>query len=528
MSQPPGENSRSGPGQRPVARSEAEVLAIARRLKRAGQPHEAYQLHLQLLAQRTTHWEPFHEAALFSLARGNQPMALKFFRMASNRETQGAEATLGLARLLLQLGQVDEALEAWSERIRRSRDLPVLVALARFAQDWDGPREPLAAFLESLPGQNDFNYPEFCRVAWQGALPSSTQVFPPEPLPTWAAHYHGMPAPQPPAVTFPALKVHMVGNAIVRPFSDLVIAGDTCIVPDHFDLEEHLLYDTFIGRTFPLVGGGHFALKRESLEDWLPAGIVLTSFAIGNWVHFLTEIAPLVAIAESIGVPTEVPLLVSRPEAPQVLEFLERIKAPDRPVALIECPTLVREATWFTPAATVPFEFLKARCGAPVRHSPQDNLFSPWALALLRQRAGIRPAADASDGRVKIFIERHSSRRRLLNQAEVIRHFTDAGYLVVRPETLSLGEQIELFSRASVIAGQSGAGLANMLFAPADARILVFSGCPMDPEPHRYFASLAGALGQELHYFAFGEPSPDVHIDFSIDLGVLDQHRGLL
>jgi len=122
---------------------------------------------------------------------------------------------------------------------------------------------------------------------------------------------------------------------------------------------------------------------------------------------------------------------------------------------------------------------------------------------------------------VKVFIDRNSPRRRVINREAVVSYFSEAGYVIAQPEQLSLKEQIDLFSTATVIVGQTGAGLANMLFAPEGAKIIVLSGNPEDPGPHNYFPNLARALGHEMHYMAFGPPASDLHIDFEVDIKAL-------
>jgi capsular polysaccharide biosynthesis protein len=74
----------------------------------------------------------------------------------------------------------------------------------------------------------------------------------------------------------------------------------------------------------------------------------------------------------------------------------------------------------------------------------------------------------------KLYLSRSAtSRRRIQNEAEVLEVLTPVGFECVRPETLSVREQIALFSQASHIVGPSGAAMTNMLFAPAGAHVVV-------------------------------------------------------
>jgi capsular polysaccharide biosynthesis protein len=61
--------------------------------------------------------------------------------------------------------------------------------------------------------------------------------------------------------------------------------------------------------------------------------------------------------------------------------------------------------------------------------------------------------------------------RTIENEDEVRRCLEERGFECFRPADHSLGDQISLFSRASVIVGMHGAGLTNILFAPSAALV---------------------------------------------------------
>ncbi len=71
----------------------------------------------------------------------------------------------------------------------------------------------------------------------------------------------------------------------------------------------------------------------------------------------------------------------------------------------------------------------------------------------------------------KIFITR-TGNRRVYNQDEIAAVAAEFGFTAVAPETLSLAEQVTLFSGATHIIGPSGAGFAGMLFASPDTHVL--------------------------------------------------------
>ena len=81
------------------------------------------------------------------------------------------------------------------------------------------------------------------------------------------------------------------------------------------------------------------------------------------------------------------------------------------------------------------------------------------AYARLRQAAG---ATAPSAGR-RLYIERGSSaNRHVPNETELAAELEKLGFERVQPETLSLSEQINLFSDAGMVMGMLGAGMANI------------------------------------------------------------------
>jgi capsular polysaccharide biosynthesis protein len=114
----------------------------------------------------------------------------------------------------------------------------------------------------------------------------------------------------------------------------------------------------------------------------------------------------------------------------------------------------------------------------------------------------------------------------MVNEAEIEALFLAKGFERILPETMSFRQQVETFADAAIIAGASGAGMINLVFAPPSARILMF--VKDHPLTHYYyFANVAQAVGQELVYVC-GKPLPNfrvpiVHADFHVDPAIAKQ-----
>ena len=83
---------------------------------------------------------------------------------------------------------------------------------------------------------------------------------------------------------------------------------------------------------------------------------------------------------------------------------------------------------------------------------------------------------------------------RLLNERNLIERFKRADFSIVDTGSMSLGEQIELFSGAEVIAAPGGAAFTNILFAPKEARMLTLAPTGVIRET---FTSIAHTIGQD-------------------------------
>ena len=99
----------------------------------------------------------------------------------------------------------------------------------------------------------------------------------------------------------------------------------------------------------------------------------------------------------------------------------------------------------------------------------------------------------------KIIISRkNASRRRILNEEEVIEHLKPLGFVSYALENMSISEQADLFSRAEMIVGPHGAGMTNILFSKNVTLIELFSGDSNYLQP--VFFSLSQALGFKYGY----------------------------
>lgn len=144
-----------------------------------------------------------------------------------------------------------------------------------------------------------------------------------------------------------------------------------------------------------------------------------------------------------------------------------------------------------------------------------DYNFHPAAADFYRrvvERCQGLPVGTGRSGRL-FLTRRHSGKtRRLANVLEVEALAASLGFEVVAPENLSWQEQVSLFSRARVVAGEHGAAMKNLLFAPEDAVGVVINH--VNPTQ----ATLAALKRQRCIIVGTEGATPSYDRPFSVDL----------
>lgn len=191
---------------------------------------------------------------------------------------------------------------------------------------------------------------------------------------------------------------------------------------------------------------------------------VSRAFLLGgcaNYSHWLLDYLPRLRLCRD----SSLPLLVNAPPTPFQLDSLRCLGIDDARLLALEYPAAVSVRHLLYPSI----------CSSSF--TPPHSL-RPEVPAWLREVFAPSGASGRRDR--KLFISRaeevHSHRRRLLNHEEIAGIAQRHGFEIVTPEKLRFAEQVRLFSRAAVIAGAHGAGFANMVFAPKEARLIELIG----------------------------------------------------
>lgn len=128
-----------------------------------------------------------------------------------------------------------------------------------------------------------------------------------------------------------------------------------------------------------------------------------------------------------------------------------------------------------------------------------DELIVPMGIAdeyrlhpdLVEWGRGI--AARQAPGRPRrVYVDRRGGIRPLANEDEIIAALTPLGFEPIRLQDLTFREQVALFAQAECVVAPHGAGLANLIFAPPECRVLELL---MNTYVHWCFRRLCAAGG---------------------------------
>lgn len=321
---------------------------------------------------------------------------------------------------------------------------------------------------------------------------------------------------------FPAIKAFVLENAVVDPESAIPATKTIVTFDSHIDLKRHHSPEWHYG--LYRRGPAENAVERTlGVDDFkhreLPYAIVLTSGYWINWAHFLTEILPKALIAEQRTQWRDWPMVISSAALANAQELLRLLVAADRDIIKSCGRMVIDHAGFVSSVGFCPLEYVYDRKSELPKILPTDCVFSPYALNLVRTAAVRLIQPRVNEASLRLYLRRNSATRRFINQAEVERLFRARGFEIVVPESLSVRRQIELFSQAKVIAGPTGAAIANLVFAPRGCQVLVLAAFNRH-WPFHYWSNMAHAAGHRLHYLfgrATGQSPHPAHPDMYFD-----------
>ncbi|MGI9146801.1 MAG: glycosyltransferase family 61 protein [Chloroflexota bacterium] len=221
---------------------------------------------------------------------------------------------------------------------------------------------------------------------------------------------------------------------------------------------------------FPSVTGVVVALMGRRPMVYQERVLSLRFYWEDNYFHFLNDILPRLRLATSQGISKDIPVVVGKKLASQ--KFFQTAF----PEGTVDGRRVIVQRNAFVAAREVVF-------ARPASNDKED-------LAFVADLLGAPPCPQ---GDARIFVTRSRSRgRHIVNLDELLPVLERFGFEVVEADTLTMPEQVRLFSSAALIAGIHGAGLGNMIFR-RNAACAILEIVPPG-ETSTWFRHMAGRL----------------------------------
>ena len=264
----------------------------------------------------------------------------------------------------------------------------------------------------------------------------------------------------------------------------------------------------------------YYLIKRYEKTEHIEKGILLSSYFASNYYHFTFQCIAKLRLCGKID--KNVPLLVNEAVAkyPSFQQLLGICNVDKRELIMLSNGTQydVDELYYITPQMiSVP----NYRVGAV--KMTDDDLYMCESLDYLRKM--MLPHMDKEwIVPERVFLaRRYASDRRGYNEEECYNVLKQYGFIEVRPETLTLEQQISLFNKAKCIVGATGAAFTNMIYSSANCRYIVLKNARSEDS---IFSSLAAFNKAELLYLCDSSKGTLTdasleHEDFHIDVNDL-------
>jgi capsular polysaccharide biosynthesis protein len=220
-----------------------------------------------------------------------------------------------------------------------------------------------------------------------------------------------------------------------------------------------------------------------------------------NFWHWLADCLPQLLMLEKYVGDQPLTLLASDNLGGFQREMLSLMMAPNMTLEFVPAGTWIRTDRFILPS------YLSGRCNGYLA----EDYYGEMRRRITRGLG----LPESGDPQYRLYLSRSGARRRrVVNEDAIIDSLRGYGFTAIRPETMSLRDQVSLFQRAEVIAGPHGAAFGGMVFA-THAKVCVFYP---ERSPGEYFYTMARRLGLEHHALIHDYQGDEDSIeDFAID-----------
>lgn len=321
--------------------------------------------------------------------------------------------------------------------------------------------------------------------------------------------------------TLPNTYLAELNNATVFSGTDLVIVKNIALYDeiDITNLHSYHLKTPIIEKIFK----NTLILKIPNILDKdIQSGIHFCKDHSNNYFHWIIECLPRLSLIKQID--QNVPLLIDSDVYPQSLEALNLLNIDNRPLIKLE-----KNKSYIVKKLYYPSQLSVLKDNYDLPNYQKDALYSATAVNFVRNSVLKSLNISPKMPNRKLYISRRlSGYRKLLNSTEIENFLVTQGFEIVHPENLSFYAQVQIFSEAKIIIGQSGAGMANFIFAPTECKILMLLSNVPQANMH-LFHSLARSINLNIEFLIGNAtillPTPHRHqSDFYVNIELIHNY----
>lgn len=297
---------------------------------------------------------------------------------------------------------------------------------------------------------------------------------------------------------FPSMNLLKLHDAVVTGASCLIGFDGFLVHHDLLDLNQQKLREEDLCRLRVLLPSKYAQgpIKNKILMSVDKAAIFTDSVSF-NYAHWLTEVLPRVCLLSDFKEYADLPFVVDADLHVNLYRSLCLVAGEARKIILTppECQVLIREAWCVGVAGYIPYANRRNIESKQNRSMLLHGIFMPSVLKAMVSIIKRRVEKVLPSFGSRIYVRRNSELRNLVNSQEVEDYLTGAlGFSVVEPDQMSFDEQVDAFSKADVVVGPTGAGMANLIFCKPGSRAFVFMAYNQKT-PYTYWANMGHAVG---------------------------------
>jgi hypothetical protein len=316
----------------------------------------------------------------------------------------------------------------------------------------------------------------------------------------------------------PPVQINVVSDAWVYGGSNLVFTNNSVLCHDLYNFSKDFTSEELHGRHLYFKRAKLlFVILRDPIPLLIPKAAACLDACAHNYAHFLTEVLPRIELFCSQEEYANIPLIIDDQLHENILEAIATIVGSSRKVYLLPIGRAIRCETLLIVSATgyVPFD----QRNSWIKSKRQGN-FSAHALQQLKAIPALASTQSVKylPPLERIYIQRESSVRKLVNAAEIEDILSQHGFALIDPGKLSFREQVSLFANAKVIIGPTGAAMANAIFCQPGTEV----GILMATHKHmiyKYWPAMLTPLKINVSYLLgtiVGNQSRGIHGDFVV------------